>query len=93
VVQPARDWADAITLANGVRHGLVAAAFTSSLAAQAEFRRDVRAGVLKLGTSTAGADVEAPFGGWKHSGVGPPEHGRSNRAFYTRPRAVYGASS
>jgi len=90
VVQPARDWTQAIRLANGVRHGLAAAAFTSSPAAEDEFRSAVRAGIVKLGTSTAGADVEAPFGGWKHSGVGPPEHGAANRALYTRPRAVYG---
>ena len=89
VLQPADDWRAAIDLANGVRHGLAAAAFTSSPEAETEFLRHIRAGIVKLGTSTAGADVEAPFGGWKHSGVGPPEHGEANRAFYTRPRAVY----
>jgi acyl-CoA reductase-like NAD-dependent aldehyde dehydrogenase len=89
VVQPARDWSDAIRLANAVRQGLVAAAFTTSPAAEAEFLAGVRAGILKLGASTAGADVDAPFGGWKHSGVGPPEHGAANRELYTRAQAVY----
>ncbi|CAM3854330.1 aldehyde dehydrogenase family protein [Smaragdicoccus niigatensis] len=92
VVQPAADWAEAIDLANGVRHGLVAAAFTRSPDKQEQFLRDIRVGIVKLGSSTAGADVEAPFGGWGHSGVGPPEHGAYNRQFYTRPRAVYGLS-
>jgi acyl-CoA reductase-like NAD-dependent aldehyde dehydrogenase len=44
---------------------------------------------LKLNTTTADVNVEAPFGGWKASGMGPPEHGVSNREFYTRTQAVY----
>ena len=89
VVQLAADWDDAIRLANAVRHGLVAAAFTCVPAKRDAFFRRVRAGILKIDASTAGADIEAPFGGWKASGVGPPEHGESNRAIYTRPQAVY----
>jgi len=91
VVQPARDWAAAIALANGVRQGLVAAAFTRSAEAEGAFLAGARAGIVKLGTSTAGADVDAPFGGWGHSGIGPPEHGAANRDFFTRPQAVYRA--
>jgi acyl-CoA reductase-like NAD-dependent aldehyde dehydrogenase len=30
-----------------------------------------------------------PFGGWKASGIGPPEHGSFDRDFYTRVQAVY----
>lgn len=89
VVQPASDWTDALRLLNGVPQGLVAAAFTDDAHRRDAFLCAARAGILKLGTSTAGADVEAPFGGWKQSGVGPPEHGESNRDFYTRPQAVY----
>jgi acyl-CoA reductase-like NAD-dependent aldehyde dehydrogenase len=36
-------------------------------------------------------DVSLPFGGWKMSGLGPPEHGEGDRLFYTRMQAVYGA--
>ena len=35
---------------------------------------------------------EAPFGGWKSSGVGPPEHGPGNVEFYTRLQAIYGGA-
>jgi acyl-CoA reductase-like NAD-dependent aldehyde dehydrogenase len=89
VVQAAADWADALRLTNGVRQGLVAAAFTDDPERRDVFLREVRAGIVKLGTSTAGADVEAPFGGWKQSGIGPPEHGEANREAYTRAQAVY----
>ena len=50
------------------------------------------AGILKWDTSTADADSFAPFGGWKASGVGPPEHGAANVEFYTRLQAIYGGS-
>ena len=46
--------------------------------------RESGAGVLlKWNASTADADAVAPFGGWKASGLGPPERGR-RLEFYTR---------
>ena len=50
----------------------------------------MRAGNVQLDRSTTDADAEAPLGGWKASGLGPPEHGVGNAAFYLRPQAVYG---
>ncbi len=52
---------------------------------------EARAGVLKLNATTAGVDMTAPFGGWKSSGVGPAEHGASDREFFTRVQTLYGA--
>ncbi|MGH8801009.1 MAG: hypothetical protein ACREX6_01770, partial [Casimicrobiaceae bacterium] len=49
-----------------------------------------RAGILKLDSATAGVDTSLPFGGWKASGIGPPEHGEGDRLFYTRMQSVYG---
>jgi acyl-CoA reductase-like NAD-dependent aldehyde dehydrogenase len=90
VLQPAEDFDAALALCNGVPQGLAAALFTRSATHRERFLRDARAGILKLDDATADADAEAPFGGWKASGVGPPEHGASNREFYTRTQAVYG---
>lgn len=89
VVQPARNWEEALALCNGTRYGLVAALFSRDPARQAEFLERAEAGILKLNRATADADAESPFGGWKHSGIGPPEHGASDREFYTRTQAVY----
>jgi acyl-CoA reductase-like NAD-dependent aldehyde dehydrogenase len=50
----------------------------------------VQAGVLKLGAGPLELDPEAPFGGWKASGIGPPEHGLWDEEFYSRPQTVYG---
>jgi acyl-CoA reductase-like NAD-dependent aldehyde dehydrogenase len=89
VVQCADDFPHALALCNGVRHGLVAALFSQSPALQQKFLAEARAGILKLNSATAGADASLPFGGWKASGLGPPEHGEGDRLFYTRMQAVY----
>jgi acyl-CoA reductase-like NAD-dependent aldehyde dehydrogenase len=89
VVQTARDWDQAIELLNAVPQGLAAALFSSSDELAERFLREAHAGVLKLGRSTADAEVDVPFGGWKGSGIGLPEHGDFDRDFYTRPQVVY----
>jgi acyl-CoA reductase-like NAD-dependent aldehyde dehydrogenase len=89
VVQPAQAWEDAIRLCNGVRQGLAAAVFTASGDKVQDFLQRVSAGILKVNESTAGAAIDAPFGGWKASGVGPPEHGTFDIDFFTRPQTVY----
>ena len=90
VVQRANDFDHALTLSNGVRHGLIASLFSQSASLQKEFLENARAGILKFNSSTAGVDVMLPFGGWKASGLGPPEHGDGDIQFYTRMQAVYG---
>jgi acyl-CoA reductase-like NAD-dependent aldehyde dehydrogenase len=91
VVQRADTFELALQLCNGVRHGLVAALFSSSAKLQEQFLAEAQAGMLKINSATAGVDVSLPFGGWKMSGLGPPEHGDGDRLFYTRMQAVYGA--
>jgi acyl-CoA reductase-like NAD-dependent aldehyde dehydrogenase len=91
VVQRAGDFDHALKLCNGVRHGLAAALFSNSPGLQKKFLAGAQAGILKLNSATAGVDVSLPFGGWKASGLGPPEHGGGDRLFYTRMQAVYGA--
>ena len=92
VIEHARDFEHALALANGVRQGLVAALFSGAGPWRERFHREAEAGILKWNTSTADADASAPFGGWKASGVGPPEHGAGNVEFYTRAQAIYGGS-
>ena len=89
VVQRADDFDHALALCNGVRHGLAAALFTHDAELQQRFLADAQAGILKLNTSTAGVDGTLPFGGWKASGIGPPEHGTADWMFYTRMQTVY----
>ncbi len=92
VLQTAKDLDDALLLLNGVPHGLVASLYSEDPACQRRFLDEAEAGILKLNQPTLGAAPGAPFGGWKASGVGPPEHGVWDQAFYTRPQALYGQS-
>jgi alpha-ketoglutaric semialdehyde dehydrogenase len=91
VMQSAENFEHALKLCNGVRHGLVAALFSDSIELQEKFLAEAQAGMLKLNSSTAGVDISLPFGGWKMSGLGAPEHGEGDWIFYTRMQAVYGA--
>ncbi len=90
VVQRATSFEEALDLANGVRQGLVAAIFAGERPRRDQFRERAEAGILKGGVSTADADAEAPFGGWKASGLGPPERGSGDVEFYTRAQALHG---
>lgn len=90
VVQTADDWDGAMRLCDGVRHGLAAAVFTSSPERAARFLDEAQAGIVKVNQSTADAAVDVPFGGWKASGIGTPEHGAFDVEFFTRPQTVYG---
>lgn len=92
VLQTAKDLDDALSLLNGVPHGLVASLYSEDLDCQRRFLEGAEVGILKLNQSTLGAAPGAPFGGWKASGVGPPEHGVWDQIFYTRPQALYGQS-
>jgi alpha-ketoglutaric semialdehyde dehydrogenase len=90
VVQRAARFEEALDLVNGVRQGLVAALFAGDGPWRERFQERTEAGILKGGSSTADADSEAPFGGWKASGVGPPERGSGDVEFYTRAQALHG---
>jgi len=96
VVEHARSFDEALSLADGVRQGLVAALFAGEGDGHAglreRFLRAARAGILKWNASTADADAAAPFGGWKASGIGPPEHGPGDLEFYGRFQALYGVA-
>jgi acyl-CoA reductase-like NAD-dependent aldehyde dehydrogenase len=92
VIQRAENFEHALALCNGTSYGLAAALFSNSRELEMLFLDQAQAGILKINTSTAGADISLPFGGWKASGLGPPEHGEADRLFYTRIQSVYGVS-
>lgn len=93
VVQPAEDFEHALALCNGVPQGLAAALFGGDAPTRRRFLDGARAGILKLDQATAGASPCLPFGGWKASGIGPPEHGDADALFFTRWQTVYGETS
>jgi aldehyde dehydrogenase (NAD+) len=80
---------EAIERANGVRFGLSASVFTSSLATAERCVEELEAGIVHVNSQTAGADVHVPFGGSKASGYGPHEQGRAAIEFYTEEITIY----
>ncbi len=89
VILSAADLDEAIALANAVPQALVASLVTENQEAQRRFAESIEAGLLKLAPGSLAIHPEAPFGGWKSSRIGPPEHGAWDLEFYARPQAVY----
>lgn len=89
VVQRSASFTRSLCLLNGVRHGLAAALFSNVEEEQQSFLHSARAGILKINQATVEAGVDVPFGGWKGSGMGPPQHGAANAEFFTRAQVVY----
>lgn len=88
-IRSATDIEQALSFCNGVSQGLVASIYTRSEALQRRFLDGIEAGIVKINQPTLGIAPEAPFGGWKDSGLGPPEHGIGDRQFFTRIQARY----
>jgi len=89
VIMGAANWSEAIHLCNGVAQGLVASFFGRDPLQQAGFLAEAEAGILHLNPTAFPVAAEMPFGGWKSSGIGLPEHGRWDRDFFARPQAIY----
>lgn len=83
------DFTTALHYCNAVPQGLFASLYSQDPEETEAFLQHAQAGMLRLNALQGQFDVAAPFGGWKTSGWGPPEHGRWDREFYTRPQAIY----
>jgi aldehyde dehydrogenase (NAD+) len=85
----ARDYEDALAIANDTPFGLSAGLCTTSLPRAEHFRRHAQAGLVMINAPTAGVDYHVPFGGMKGSSYGPREQGSAAIEFYTRVKTVY----
>jgi acyl-CoA reductase-like NAD-dependent aldehyde dehydrogenase len=82
---------EAIHIVNGVPFGLSSSIYSRDVNATARAERDLQTGIVYVNASTIGAEIQLPFGGWKHSGSGHPEAGGRGGAidFYTRIKVIY----
>lgn len=90
VILGATNFDTAMRLCNAVSQGLVASFFGRDPAQQRLFLAQAEAGILRLNPVSFPVAADAPFGGWKTSGMGLPEHGRWDRDFFARTQAIYG---
>jgi acyl-CoA reductase-like NAD-dependent aldehyde dehydrogenase len=81
---------EAIELANDSEYGLSGGIVTNDLTAAMRFADEAEVGVVKINRPTTGLDLNAPFGGVKHSSSGTfREQGNVAVDFYTRLKTVY----
>ncbi len=85
----ARDFDEAVRLANHTRFGLSASVVTRDLGLALRFAREIEAGVIHVNQQTAGAEPQVPFGGFKDSSSGSREQGKAAREFFTQIKTVY----
>jgi aldehyde dehydrogenase (NAD+) len=89
-VMHAKDFDEAIELANAIKYGLSASIFTRNLQRAFEFINRVQAGVVKINKPTTGLELHVPFGGYKMSSFGMiKEQGETALDFYTKIKTVY----
>jgi aldehyde dehydrogenase (NAD+) len=88
----AKDYDEALHLANDTEFGLSSGICTTSLKFATHFRRNAEAGMVMVNLPTAGVDYHVPFGGRKGSSYGPREQGAYAREFYTTVKTAYMAA-
>jgi aldehyde dehydrogenase (NAD+) len=88
----AKDYDEALAIANDTQFGLASGIVTTSLKHAAHFRRNSQAGMVMVNLPTAGVDYHVPFGGRKGSSYGPREQGRYAAEFYTAVKTAYVAA-
>jgi len=85
----ARDYDEALAIANDTEFGLAAGICTTSLKYSSHFKRNSEAGMVMVNLPTAGVDYHVPFGGRKGSSYGAREQGSYAREFYTIVKTAY----
>ena len=85
----AKNYDEALAIANDTETGLSSGIVTTSLKHATHFKRHAQAGMVMVNLPTAGVDYHVPFGGRKGSSYGPREQGRYAAEFYTTVKTTY----
>jgi len=85
----AKNYDEALAIANDTDTGLSSGIVTTSLKHATHFKRHAQAGMVMVNLPTAGVDYHVPFGGRKGSSYGPREQGRYAAEFYTTVKTTY----
>jgi aldehyde dehydrogenase (NAD+) len=84
----ARDFVEALDLANRSPYGLTACIHTRSIHRALEFARRVQAGMVVVNAGTFGSEPHMPFGGVKQSGNGTREPGTEALDVYSNLKSI-----
>jgi aldehyde dehydrogenase (NAD+) len=86
---PARDFEEALALANATAYGLTASIHSASVHRCLLFAQRVRAGLVNANIGTYGSEPHCPFGGFGQSGNGSREPGTEALDVYSELKAIY----
>ncbi len=88
-VMRARDFDDAMRIANNIPLGLSASLQTTNVSRVFEYVHRMEAGLLTVNLPSAGVEYQLPFGGTKDSSFGAKEQGPAALEFYSDYKTVY----
>ena len=88
-VMRAKDFEDAMRIANNTPMGLSASVQTTNISRVFDFVYRMEAGLLTVNLPSAGVEYQLPFGGTKESSFGPKEQGPAALDFYSDYKTVY----
>jgi aldehyde dehydrogenase (NAD+) len=88
-IMRARDFEDAMSIANSIPFGLSSSIQTTNLSRAFEYIYRAEAGLLTVNLPSAGVEYQLPFGGTKDSSFGPKEQGPAALEFYSDYKTVY----
>jgi aldehyde dehydrogenase (NAD+) len=88
-VMRAKDFEDAMRIANEIPFGLSSSIQTTNISRVFEFVQRAEAGLLTVNLPSAGVEYQLPFGGSKDSSFGPKEQGPAAMEFYSDWKTIY----
>ena len=88
-VMRAKDFEDAMRIANNIPFGLSSSIQSTNLSRVFEYIYRAEAGLLTVNLPSAGVEYQLPFGGSKDSSFGPKEQGPAALEFYSDYKTVY----
>ena len=88
-IMRARDFEDAMRIANNIPFGLSSSIQTTNLSRTFDYIYRSEAGLLTVNLPSAGVEYQLPFGGTKDSSFGPKEQGPAALEFYSDYKTVY----
>ena len=88
-IMKAKDFEDAMRIANNIPFGLSSSIQTTNLSRTFEYIYRSEAGLLTVNLPSAGVEYQLPFGGTKDSSFGPKEQGPAALDFYSDYKTVY----
>lgn len=85
----AKDFDEAMSIANDTEFGLSASIQTQNVSRVFDFINNIEAGLITVNLPSAGVEYQLPFGGTKGSSFGPKEQGPAALDFYSDWKTIY----